>query len=320
MVSSAVTPIRSHFAAEENPYAGGDLANAQRLGAVLWALVLVLMVGLLPLSPPDEAIGEPGWAVAVFAVGSVCALAVGLHSQRIFESWNRLLLAAYLGVVAIAVVGLLAGGAGTPYSNLLFMPVIFVAGIHPTRKTALFLLFVLLALGCGFLESGWSAEEAGAAIVRFVTWSALAGLIGLLMSGVRAQRVAMAEDEARARDEARRDSLTGLPNRRAFDEAAVSETDQARSMDVPLSLVLVDIEGFKQVNDHFGHLEGDRCLQEVATTIGAQLRKPISASAGEAMSSPCCSPAPTPRAAGTSRQGWWSRCAEPASGPTASPS
>jgi diguanylate cyclase (GGDEF)-like protein len=149
-----------------------------------------------------------------------------------------------------------------------------VAGIHPPRKTAVVLGFVLVVISVPFAYDGWQAEEAGAALVRFVTWAALSGLIMLLMSGVRAQRLAMAEEEAEARDEARRDSLTGLRNRRAFDETANREISRARRLEIPLSLILLDIDNFKQVNDSFGHLEGDRCLKAVAGAIGEELREP----------------------------------------------
>jgi diguanylate cyclase (GGDEF)-like protein len=274
ILGTALRQIKLHFAVSDNPYAGGDIANAERLGAALWMLVLVLTVGLLPLSPPDEAVGDAGWLLAAVPIGFVLALVVALRSRHVVSSWDGLLAAAYLGVVAICALEWLAGGHGAPYQNLLFMPVMFVAAIHPPRRTAVFLGFVLLGLSIGFVYGGWSDQEAGAAMVRFVTWASLAVLIGVLMSGVRAQRLAMAQHEAEARDEARRDSLTGLRNRRAFDETAALETEQARRLGVPLSLILVDIEEFKQVNDRFGHLEGDRCLREVATSIGNELREP----------------------------------------------
>ena len=273
MLRTAARQLRAQFAAPEDPFAGGDLANAQRLGAVLWALVLVLTVALLPLSPPDQAIGNAGWVVAAVPLAYFAALIVAMRARRV-PNWDSLLLAAYGGVIAISTIQWLAGGVEAPYQNLLFMPVLFVAGIQPQQRTAAFLGFVLIATAFPFAYDGWTSQEAGAAMARFVTWAALAGLIGLLMSGVRAQRVAMAKEEADARDEARRDSLTGLRNRRAFEEAANREIERARRLEVPLSLILLDIDHFKQVNDRFGHLEGDRCLKAVATAIGEELRLP----------------------------------------------
>jgi diguanylate cyclase (GGDEF)-like protein len=76
---------------------------------------------------------------------------------------------------------------------------------------------------------------------------------------------------------ARRDPLTGLGNRRAFDEAVARVVSGVRRADRPLTLILADIEGFKSVNDRHGHLEGDRCLRGVAQAVDASIRPSDSA-------------------------------------------
>lgn len=63
------------------------------------------------------------------------------------------------------------------------------------------------------------------------------------------------------------DGLTGLANRRRFDEALAEEWARAGSSGQPLSLVLCDIDHFKAYNDHYGHLEGDACLKAVASVL-----------------------------------------------------
>ena len=63
--------------------------------------------------------------------------------------------------------------------------------------------------------------------------------------------------------EARRDALTGLANKRAFDEHLAKVLDEPRPNEHPLSLVLFDLDGFKQVNDDHGHVVGDDVLREV---------------------------------------------------------
>jgi diguanylate cyclase (GGDEF)-like protein len=98
-------------------------------------------------------------------------------------------------------------------------------------------------------------------------WAAIATLLMLLMISVRAQRVRLRGEEARAQQLARADSLTGLGNRRAFDEALWAEVARTRRMGSTVSVALVDVDGFKRLNDRFGHLEGDRCLREVADAI-----------------------------------------------------
>jgi len=75
-----------------------------------------------------------------------------------------------------------------------------------------------------------------------------------------------------ARDSAT-DALTGLANRRHFDAVLVVEWNRAARTQVPLSLLMVDIDHFKEYNDHYGHLTGDRCLQQVAQALHGCARR-----------------------------------------------
>jgi diguanylate cyclase (GGDEF)-like protein len=63
------------------------------------------------------------------------------------------------------------------------------------------------------------------------------------------------------------DSLTGAANRRQFDMALRSEFGRTRRSAAPISLLLIDIDHFKALNDQFGHLRGDECLARVAWTL-----------------------------------------------------
>lgn len=68
------------------------------------------------------------------------------------------------------------------------------------------------------------------------------------------------------------DLLTKLPNRGCFDETISEEHDRATRRGRPLSLLLIDIDHFKQFNDKFGHAEGDETLRQVARLLGETIR------------------------------------------------
>jgi diguanylate cyclase (GGDEF)-like protein len=95
-----------------------------------------------------------------------------------------------------------------------------------------------------------------------------------MMSGVRAQRLAMRRGEEQAREEARLDELTGIGNRRAFEETLDYEIARSSRLKGPLSIAMADIDSFKLINDEWGHLEGDQCLRRVSDSIVGELRTP----------------------------------------------
>ncbi|WP_145003135.1 GGDEF domain-containing protein [Pseudomonas oryzihabitans] len=75
-----------------------------------------------------------------------------------------------------------------------------------------------------------------------------------------------------ALNNALRDALTGVGNRNALDRALVRELELARRTQQPLSLLMLDLDHFKRINDRFGHSVGDDVLRQTASTIGNCLR------------------------------------------------
>jgi two-component system chemotaxis family response regulator WspR len=70
------------------------------------------------------------------------------------------------------------------------------------------------------------------------------------------------------------DGLTGLANRRRFDEALELECRRARRENAPLALIMTDVDYFKKYNDSYGHLGGDDCLRRIATVLTQGMRRP----------------------------------------------
>lgn len=71
-----------------------------------------------------------------------------------------------------------------------------------------------------------------------------------------------------------RDALTGIPNRRAFDQALAQEWSRCRRIGAPLGVIMMDVDHFKLYNDHYGHGAGDSCLIRVARALAVTARRP----------------------------------------------
>ena len=70
------------------------------------------------------------------------------------------------------------------------------------------------------------------------------------------------------------DGLTGIANRRMFDTVLEREWSSAQRSGAPLSVIVLDIDYFKQYNDHYGHIKGDECLRRVARTLSLAANRP----------------------------------------------
>ncbi|WP_414924471.1 diguanylate cyclase domain-containing protein [Pseudomonas sp. IT-P291] len=70
------------------------------------------------------------------------------------------------------------------------------------------------------------------------------------------------------------DGLTGIANRRMFDTVLEREWNHAQRTGLPLSVIVLDIDYFKQYNDHYGHIKGDECLRRVAQTLALAANRP----------------------------------------------
>jgi len=71
-----------------------------------------------------------------------------------------------------------------------------------------------------------------------------------------------------------KDGLTGISNRRHFDDVLLKEIKRAVRTQIPVSLVMIDIDYFKSYNDNYGHQMGDDCLKSIAEIMLAQIKRP----------------------------------------------
>jgi diguanylate cyclase (GGDEF)-like protein len=89
----------------------------------------------------------------------------------------------------------------------------------------------------------------------------------LLEEKVRARTVELEQANDKLAELSITDGLTGLANRRRFDEALSSEWQRARRQGLPLALAMIDVDEFKAYNDHFGHQAGDECLRRISAIL-----------------------------------------------------
>lgn len=131
-------------------------------------------------------------------------------------------------------------------------------------------LFLSIALATSDIEAEWRTK----ALVIGGIVLALCGLsigLSLLFWRELGRRAAV---EAELAQLSLTDSLTGLPNRRRFDEALATSWKLARRTGKPLSLLIFDADHFKRYNDRYGHAVGDEVLQGLAQCLSASVHRP----------------------------------------------
>jgi len=169
----------------------------------------------------------------------------------------------------IALSAFLDGGEKSPLSILLVLPVLFAGLVYPPRQVG---WLAVLALG-SFLAL---AASGGALPARAVVTGAMLGLTGAISVTAAVNRDI--KDEARRRlatrlhDLATSDGLTGCRTHRSFGEALEAEGNRARRYGSVFSVVMVDIDSFKAINDTLGHDVGDATLRSVAAALTAAAR------------------------------------------------
>jgi diguanylate cyclase (GGDEF)-like protein len=137
----------------------------------------------------------------------------------------------------------------------------------PSRRAAGQLVFVAATYGAALGLGGGGGHP----VVQWALTVATLGVICTMVAGLRHRVDALV---VRLAATAVTDPLTGLGNRRSFDELVEREFERARRANEPLTLVLGDLDGFKAVNDRHGHPAGDELLRRLATVLIEECRRP----------------------------------------------
>ncbi len=144
----------------------------------------------------------------------------------------------------------------------------------PERATALMLvLFAVVDLGLATIAVGQGAQASGSSISLFRLVLLLLYPPAFIGVGLFTVFLVAADLAERMRALAVSDLLTGIFNRRGFEEAADRAIRNAQRQRQPLALVVTDIDRFKTINDRHGHNAGDRAIQHFATRMERMVRR-----------------------------------------------
>jgi diguanylate cyclase (GGDEF)-like protein/putative nucleotidyltransferase with HDIG domain len=213
---------------------------------------------------PDAAVNDERLLAAMGAAALVTSAVLLIAYDRIPMIGFHVAAALGIGMASVAVY---AWGVDSGYAPL---PYVWVAlGVFyffPLRSA----LGHLTLLAIGYAVALVAEAPSGTVVDG---WIATVGT--LLVTGVF---VALVRDRlagliANLTDAARRDPLTDLFNRRAFEEIFDIELERARRTGAPLSVVVGDLDRFKQLNDEFGHQAGDEALRRIGRSVRTAKRR-----------------------------------------------
>jgi diguanylate cyclase (GGDEF)-like protein len=234
---------------------GGALMIA---GGALAALTVAL--------PPAARHSE----LVVIACG-VAALAIGLTllvMRRPAPEWALGLTAAF-GTVLITLATYEGGPQnGTADNEILYVWVCIYAFYFLALPNAVFQLGLVGAAYAALLGSEGLA--AGDLVTRWLVTVGTLAVGGVIVTRLRGSVERLVLE---LRDRARTDSLTGILNRHALEERAVLEFARSRREGRPLALLVLDLDGFKAVNDTLGHAAGDEVLRGIAAVLSEETRR-----------------------------------------------
>jgi diguanylate cyclase (GGDEF)-like protein len=251
---------------------GAFLLRHLRISVVVYVVAALGSLAYLAATPdrPHRGLLELlALAALVAAVGVVNPL-----GERLIASPRRTGLLYGWSAVTYGFIGAMAfldGGVHSAFLFLLFLALQYVAMAYPTRGVVGFsvgAVGVVAVLGTVGSPGTPRASSAMAALVV-----AIAGLLSILSARNR-EEAQERQDELHVRlaREASIDSLTGCLNRRSFDEVLADELERAVRHDRHLSLMVLDIDGFKSINDTHGHPIGDAALRSLADVLHAECR------------------------------------------------
>ena len=232
------------------------------------------LVTLLGLVMPHQAEVDTAGLAVVTAGAGLAAVGLLVAGNRLADRAYPLLLAFGTLLVGLALVsnGERSGGP-TGGDELYFLLVVLYGAYYLERRRAIVVQVLLVA--AAYAASLAIIAPGPIAVSR---WLTLVGLVSVTAVIVRLLVERVEHLIANLDATARTDSLTGLLNRRAFEERLQREIAVSRDTGRPLTVLLADLDRFKELNDSWGHVAGDQALAEVGRALQSGVR-PVDAPA-----------------------------------------
>jgi diguanylate cyclase (GGDEF)-like protein len=232
-----------------------------------WVLTGPMAATMVIAYPPTRTLGvAAGWSIAGALTLMWAAYVARLYRTRGRLSDAEVAAGALTAIAVVAFLQWLCGGLHTPLGVLYGAQVFGASSVLKGRIRWVHLGLVLIAvLAPAVYDSASEAQSAAAGV-----WDLLLVLQAVLLYEhevrLRAQRVALLEAERRASAQALTDELTGLGNRRAL-EADLDRAGLRLAVGQPVTVIYLDLDGFKAYNDMLGHAAGDALLQRLGIAL-----------------------------------------------------
>lgn len=245
----------------------------------LAALVATSLGGLLLSTEGGAPVGPATLAGMVLIGMGFAAILQGVavfYAQRPRWHW----LAAYgvfSLVMVLAVSGVMRAGQNVVFAALQALPTLALLLLLTRRRP--WRLGTSVAAAAAGITLGGQATEIVANVLRlsgalsdaayagFGAWLLVATVIGTSALNLGFLLMAIDRLSSALADLARRDELTGLPNRRGLRAEATALETRARREGAGVAIMMLDVDDFKQINDTFGHQAGDASLAHIATVL-----------------------------------------------------
>jgi diguanylate cyclase (GGDEF)-like protein len=216
--------------------------------------------------------------IRLAVLGPVFLNALVLVHTRLYQRWYPIIAPIAAAVFGIGVVALVVNAsAATPAVSLIASAALatiynyLMLGL-PFRGALAASLVVLVSYPIATMLVEVPAAQRLVDIGVLIFTNVIGAIV--CYSHERANRTNFLESQL-LMETARRDGLTGISNRRTFDEHVDRVWAQAAREGMPLTLLLIDIDHFKAYNDRFGHQAGDECLRRVAWSLSENARRPF---------------------------------------------